>query len=134
MSQAKIRQALEVALSAITPSLATAWENVAFTPPASSVPYQQAHMLFAQPDNTVFGSEHTELGYMQVKLMYPTKTGSAAAIARAELIRTTFARGNSFASGGVTAVISHTPEIMPASPEDGRYAVTVKIRFFANIN
>lgn len=133
MSTVNIRAALESALNAMSPAVSTAWENVPFTTPAQSVPYQLVHVLFAQPDNSVYGSEHQELGYMQVRLMYPLNAGTGAAMARAELIRDTFPRGASFSSGGITAIISRTAEIVPPTVEDGRYAVIVRVRFYANI-
>ena len=134
MSAVSIRAALETALAAMSPTLDTAWENQAHTPPAASVAYQIINLLLAEPDNATYGSEHQELGYMQVRLMYPQQSGSGAAITRAELIRTTFYRGATFSSGGVNVIVQRTPEIMPGFVEDGRYQVVVKIRFFAHIS
>lgn len=133
MSVVNIRAALETAVNNMTPSLSTAWENNAFTPPASSVPYQQVWVMFARPDNAVFGTEHTELGIMQVDLMYPLQVGTAAVAARAELIRTTFKRGTSFTSNDITVNISDTPEVSNSGVDGDRYKVIVKIRFFAHI-
>jgi hypothetical protein len=133
MSTVSIRAALETAVNGMTPALATAWENVQFRPPSMATPYQVVHVLFAEPDNTVYGNEHQELGILQIRLVYPMDAGSSAVMARAELIRDTFYRGQSFASGGITVIISRTPEIMPAMVEDGRYSVTVRVRFYANI-
>lgn len=132
MSVVSIRAALETALNGMSPSLSTAWENVAFSPVAGT-PYQIVNVLFAEPENAEYGSRHREVGYMQVKLMYPLQTGTATAAARAQLLRTTFERGNTFASGGVTVMISRTPEIQPGTTEGDRYAINVIIRFYANI-
>jgi len=132
MSTVNIRAALETALNNITPSIAQAWENAAFTPVAGT-PYQQVNILFAEPDNVEYGRTYRELGYLQIKLMYPLKNGSLTAITRAELIRSTFYRGASFTSSGVTVVIDKTPEISAGSVEGDRWAIPVKIRFFANI-
>ena len=129
MSTVSIRAALESALNAITPALATAFENVSFEATAESVPYQIAHVIFARPDNMEIGRSHQELGYLQVKLMYPIRTGSLAAMARAELLRTTFYRGSTVTSGGVVVNIIETPEITPSGIEESRYSVIVKIRF-----
>lgn len=112
---------------------ATSFENRAFKPPALSTPYQQVNILFAAPDNTEYGSRHRELGYMQVKLMYPQAVGTSVVAARAELIRTTFYRGASFTNSGVTVVIEKTPEVSPGSVDGDRWAVPVKVRFFANL-
>jgi hypothetical protein len=129
MSTVSIRAALESALNAMTPALATAFENVNFKAPAESVPYQMAHVIFARPDNLEIGRSYQELGYLQVKLMYPIRTGSLAAMTRAELLRTTFYRGSTVTSGGVVVNIIETPEITPSGVEDNRYSVIVKIRF-----
>jgi hypothetical protein len=133
MSAIKIRTALETALAAMSPVIQTAYENVPFTPPAQSVPFQVCHILLAEPDNSTYGREHQELGYMQVRLMYPLNAGSSAAMTRAELIRATFYRGATFVSSGVSVIIQRTPEILPASVEDQRYTVIVRVRFYANI-
>jgi hypothetical protein len=133
MSTVSIRAALETALNGMSPAIATAWENIPFTTPAESVPYQVVHLLLAEPDNSVYGGEHRELGYMQVRLLYPLNAGSAAALTRAELIRDLFPRGATFQSGGISVIIMRTPEILPATVEDGRYAVVVRVRFYANI-
>jgi hypothetical protein len=132
MSAVAIRAALETALNGMSPALSTAFENVAFTPVAGTA-YQQVNVLFAEPDNLEFGSHYREIGYMQVKLMYPLQVGTATVAARAELIRTTFRRGASFTSGGVTVTIEKTPEIGNAQVEGDRYAMPVRVRFFANI-
>lgn len=132
MSIISVRIALETALSGMSPALSTAFENTKFTPVAGT-PYQLVHLLLASPDNSEFGSRHREQGYMQVKLMYPLQAGTAEVAARAELIRSTFKRGNTFSNGGVTVVIDKTPEIVPGTVEGDRYAVAVKVRFFANI-
>ena len=60
MSIVSIRAALETALNAITPAIATAWENDAFTPPDLETPYQAAFLLLAQPENTEIGPQHVD--------------------------------------------------------------------------
>jgi len=131
MSVVACRAALETALNGMT-ALATAYENAPYTPIAGT-PYQQVHILFADPDNLEYGRSHRELGYMQVKLMYPLQAGTATIATRAELIRTTFYRGASFTSGGVTVIVEKTPEVGSGQVEGDRWAVPVRVRFFANI-
>ncbi len=131
MSIVSIRSSLEVAVNAM-PALSTAWENVPFEPVAG-VPYQQVFILFAEPDNIEYGSNYRELGFMQINLLYPLEVGTKDINTRAELIRTTFKRGNSFTSGGVTTTIHKTPEIMNGRVEGDRYKLIVKIPFFANL-
>lgn len=132
MSQNSIRTALITALEAMNPTLATAWENVPFVPTAE--PYQIVNILFGEPDNQILGvSEYWELGYMQVRLMYPKDKGAFLAGTRAELTRSALRRGNSFVSGGITVKISKTPTISGGRIEDDRFAVIVKVPFYAHI-
>jgi hypothetical protein len=134
MSIIKIRAALETALNSVSPALSTAWENVNFTPTAGT-PYQAVFIQFAEPDNSTMGSGfYTELGVMTVRLCYPMQTGTLTAATRAELLRTTFRRGNTFTKDGVSVLIQRTPEIVPGEIDGDRFVLTVKIRFYANIH
>ena len=132
MSISLISGALETALAAISPAIATAWENLNFTPPVASIPYQEVNVLYATPDNKEYGANRIELGYMQVKLMYPLNAGKGAASTRAELIRTTFKRGNSFTSGTSVTTVTQTPSINIIGVELDRFAVIVKIPFHSH--
>lgn len=132
MSLIQVRTALQTQLATISPALATAYENEPYTPVAGT-PYQQVTILRAQPDNLEIGPIYTDRGILQVNLFYPLNAGAGAAEARAELIRTAFAYGSSFVSGGVTVTIIATPEVAPARAEDDRFLVPVRIRFSAFI-
>ncbi len=134
MSQVKIIAALSAALNSITPALVTALNNVAYVPPAVSVPYQAAWVLFARPDNREYGPNYREIGFMQIDLMYPLAMGDGAARVRGQLIRETFYNGVSFESDGVAVTIAGTPEIGAGMADGSRWKVIVKIPFFANIN
>lgn len=134
MSVVSVRAALETALMTITPAIATVFENVTFVPPALSVPYQRAFVLFAEPDNSEFGGSYFEQGYLQVTLCYPRQSGTAAVGARAQLVRAKFLRGASFTSGGVTVKVTKTPEVSQGSDDGTMFTVPVKIRFHAFIN
>ena len=154
MSLAAVRRALETALDGISPALATAWENLKFTP-TPGTPYQRVNLLAAPPLNPEMGGFVQERGFMQVALAYPLEGGPGAALARAETIRATFKRGTSFTvippdatftldldftaqeyqSGpvpSITTTIANTPEIAPALFEDDRYVVPVRVPFYAN--
>jgi hypothetical protein len=135
MSLAKVKTALETALAAMTPPLATAWPNVEFKPPVgSSTPWQTASVLTASPDNLETGNVYyREQGVFLVRLHYPLKTGSGAAVARGELLRSVFYRGASFTSDGIIVTIEQTPEIAAGSVEGDRWVVPVRIRFYANV-
>ena len=133
MSAVLIRAALETALAAMSPSLGTAWENVPYEP-VNGTPFQAASVLLAEPEIMETSQKwHRERGFMQVNLNYPLSTGSAAALARAELIRTTFYAAREFTSGGVTVTVDGTPTIAPARTDDEFFVVPVRVRFFAHI-
>lgn len=134
MSQSAIRSALETALNGMSPALATAWENVAFTQPVSSVPYQRAFLLFAAPENPDMGRGITrERGIFQITLCYPLQAGDGAARARADLIRATFYRSATFTSGSVKVIMERTPDVGAGSVSGDRWVVPVRCRFFADI-
>lgn len=132
MSLASVRAALETALAAISPSLATAWENAPFTPVVGE-PYQAVYLLTAEPENIEIGPGYTERGILQVNLFYPKDKGVQAALASAAAIRAKFPFAASFVSGGVTVNITRTPEVAPARMEEDRYLVPVRIRWHARI-
>ena len=133
MSAVAIRAALETALIGITPTLATAWENAPFTPTTGTA-YQHVFLKGVTDNPTLGGNHYRVNGYMQVNLCYPLQTGSSAASTRAELIKTTFKRGYSFTSGGVTVIIDKTPDGMEGGRVDGdRFVIPVKIFFFCDI-
>lgn len=133
MSIFKVRAALETAVAAMTPAVATAWENSNFVPRAGT-PYQRVNLLPAPPENPTFGdSFYRELGILQITLSYPIQNGPGATASRAELIRAAFPRGASFTNGGVTVTIIRTPEVGVALTDADRYEVPVRIRYIANI-
>lgn len=132
MSITLVRQALEVALAAMSPALSTAFENAPFTPVAGT-PYQAVFLVPAPPENSEMNRYYTERGYLQINLNYPLDAGPAAAAARAELIRATFYRGASFTAGGVVTHIERTPEIGLGRPEDETFFLPVRIRFYAHV-
>lgn len=140
MSAVLIRTALETALAAMSPALATVWENSDYRTAAGTIgapvegtPYQQVWLMFATPDNPEISNGYTERGILQVDLRYPLKAGPIPAATRAELIRTTFKRGNAYSASGVTVQIEHTAEISPGRVEDDRYVIPVRVRFFSHI-
>jgi len=138
MSLVAVRSALQGALDAISPAIATAWENVPFdasTDVAIGSPYQRVNLLLARPDDDeISRSNYVERGILQIMLCYPKDAGAEPAAARALLIRQAFYRGRSIVSGSVTVTIFTTPEIAPALIEGDRYAVPVSVRFTAPIN
>ncbi len=136
MSAVATSAALEKALKALSPSIATALENERFpadggTPPHDQ-PYQRVHVLFGQPDDNEIGARFTERGILNVLLLYPADAGWGAARARAELIRAAFPIGRTIPGDGIVVSIERTPEIAPGQPDGDRYAVPVRVRFVSN--
>lgn len=132
MSAVKITQALQAALTAMSPTFKTVYENTEYEP-VIGTPYQRVNILLADPDNNEYSNSYRELGFMQVTLLYPSLTGSMAILTRAELIRSTFYRGRALEKDGVVLTISKTPAILPADTEGAFFVIAVRIRFFANI-
>ena len=128
MSLVLIRAALETALAAMSPAVATTWENVPFAPPSLPTPYQAAFLIPAPPENDEYGPSHTEQAIFQVSLFYPLQAGSAAAVAQAEALRTLFKRGASFISSGARVVVMRTPEVSQGTVDGDRWFLPVKIR------
>ena len=133
MSIVNIRAALETRLNAISPSLATAWESVPYTP-VTGTPFQQVNLLLNEAENPTLGDGmYRVTGFIQVLLCYPPGTGPKAASARAELIRNQFQRGLGLSSGGTDVLIDRTPTIAPAIIDGDRYRLPVTIYFSADI-
>lgn len=133
MSSILIRKALEIAVNGISPAVSTQWENTTFKP-VDGTPYQRVSIYFGSPENPSVGDGlHREHGWLQIDLMYPPQVGTSVANTRAELIRTTFARGTSFVNGGQTVTIERTPSINPGYRDGGRWKVVVKAIFWADI-
>lgn len=132
MSIPAIRAALEKAVAAMTPALATAWPGVAFVP-TENVPYQEANILFAEPEHSDTGLTYRQGGFLQLSLRYPLGAGSADAEARAALIRSTFPRKRTLdPESGVTVQIDRAAAIDVMPNEDGRLVRVVRVRFYAN--
>ena len=133
MSIVNIRAALETRLNAISPSLATAWESVPYTP-VTGTPFQQVNLLLNEAENPTLGDGmYRVTGFLQVLLCYPPGTGPKAASARAELIRNQFQRGLGLSSGGTDVLIDRTPTIAPAIIDGDRYRIPVTVYFSADI-
>jgi hypothetical protein len=133
MSLLAIRRALEAAVAAMTPVVQIAYENSLYTP-TSGTAYQRLTLLPQRPGNEEIGPNYTQEGDLQIDLFYPADgSGPAAAQTRAELIRSTFKRGNPYSSGGVTVTVMLTPEIGAAYVEADRFVVPVFLRIFASI-
>lgn len=122
-----IRNALEAKLAAITPAIATAWDNVNYVP-VTGTPYQRVHLLRNRPvDHAITLDLLEDRGFLTVGLFYPLGTGAAAAEARAELIRQAFAPRQLLTSGSVRVEIHKTAEIGSGRVDGDRWHVPVSI-------
>jgi len=133
MALVEIRTALETKLNALTPTLATAWESVPFTPIVGTA-YQQVNLMIADTLNPTLGGTHYRIkGFMQVLLCYPPNAGAKTAATRADLLVNHFKRGTSLTSSGITVIIDKTPSIAPALIDGVLYKIPVSIYFSADI-
>lgn len=132
MSAQKVRGALQAALAGMSPALATAYENVAFTP-TPGTPYQRVTFVPAEPRNNEMNRYYMERGFMQVDLFYPIGGGAGAAVARFELLRSTFYRGAAFVQDGLTVTIDRTPGQGVGQVDGDRWFLPVRIRYFAHV-
>ena len=133
MSIISVRAALEAKLNAMTPALASSWENVPFTPVAGTA-YQAAYVLPATPSNPTLGDGfYREQGLFQVSLFYPLQTGTLTAATRAQAIRTAFKRGTTMTSGSVKVIVDRTPEIGQGRVDGDRWMIPCKIRWYAGV-
>ena len=133
MALVEIRTALETKLNALTPTVATAWESVPFTPVVGTA-YQQVNLMIADTLNPTLGGTHYRIkGFMQVLLCYPPNAGAKTAATRADLLVNHFKRGTSLTSSGITVIIDKTPSIAPALIDGVLYKIPVSIYFSADI-
>ena len=134
MSLPIIRKALEKKLAALTPAIATSFENAGYTP-VTGTPYQRVNLLPNTPDNSIQGSaSYFERGIFQVMLCYPIGTGPAAAETQAQLTRAHFKRGTSMVESGVTVVVMDTPRVSPAMIDEDRYCIPLSVPWQAQIS
>ena len=111
----------------------TAYPNASYQV-VSGVPYQRIHLVTFKPDEpTQGGGYYREHGVFQVTLVYPVGVGVGAIHARAELIRSYFKKGSTFANAGVTTVIEDTPELGYLQGSTDNISLPVKIGYRADI-
>jgi hypothetical protein len=129
MSLVIMRTLLENKLNTMTPAIATAWENVPFTP-VSGVPYQRVNLLVSNVVNPAINDKMFQVnGFLQVTLSYPIGTASKNAYTRADLIEEIFYYGLVLVSGAIKVRITKTPVIAPAIINGDRYELPVTIYF-----
>lgn len=126
MSITKAQTAIRRRLAALTPALPTAFEGVSFVPPTGM--YQRLQFVINPPTDPVFGrGYHRENIQVQIFVADKLDVGTAAAIARAELLRDWFYKGLTLTESGVSMIILRTPQIAGASVAGDRVIVPVLI-------
>lgn len=132
MSEVTIRAALQTRLGTMAPAIHTVHENETYKPIADT-PYQKVNMLRGQPANPEQGAMRQAVGIFQVTLFYPPNAATGAAEARADAIAAHFARPLSLTLSGIVVTIDRSPYVMPGFQDGGRWAVPVRISYFANL-
>lgn len=123
------RLAFEEAINAISPTIATAYENVSFTP-TINVPYQQLYDI-PSSNNHLFidNSEFEGLGIFQITLRYPSGKGTKDVSNRAELYVSSFPCGLKLTKNGEIITVLQTPQIDVLGVNGDRYSVAVSINY-----
>lgn len=127
-----IRQLLENNLATVTPAIDTVWENTAYIP-VNGTPYQVVNLLFGKNINPTFNGFTRYIGIFQVTLKYPIGVGSFDIATRSGLIKAAFPYPRTFTSGTITLTVESTPLVAAGRADGDRWAVPVKIPFFANV-
>ena len=123
------RLAFEEAINAISPTIATAYENVSFTP-SSGVPYQELYDIPASNDHLFTNSSEFEgLGIFQITLKYPSGKGTKDVSNRAELYVSSFPCGRKLTKNGDTITVLQTPKVNNLGVDGDRYVVAVSINY-----
>lgn len=131
MTISKIQIALENSINNIVPALPTKWPN---TRPITAMPYQDVYFFFAPPVHEEYSTGlHRIDGILQINLFYKLYTGKSEAMARAELIRLSFARGTSHSHDNVIVNISKSPRIKQSVEENDRFMIPIDIEFYSYI-
>ena len=123
------RLAFEEAINAINPTIATAYENVSFTP-SSGVPYQELYDIPAS-NNHLFmdNAEFEGLGIFQITLKYPSGAGMKTVSNRAELYVSSFPVGRKLTKNGDIITVLQTPKVNNLGVDGDRVIVAVSINY-----
>lgn len=127
MTIAAIQAALESRLYGISPTISTAWQNVAFTP-VEGTPWQRVTLLVNDPIDHAVTSDVTEQrGLLQITLHYPGGVGTATALARANAVAARFAPPQTLTSGGTNVEILRTAHIASGLSLDGWWVIPITV-------
>ena len=123
------RLAFEEAINAISPTIATAYENVSFTP-SSGVAYQELYDIPASNDHLFTNSSEFEgLGIFQITLKYPSGKGTKDVSNRAELYVSSFPVGRKLTKNGDIITVLQTPKVNNLGVDGDRVIVAGSINY-----
>jgi hypothetical protein len=134
MSQKIVRAGLEKKLKAWADAqtLPVAWENQAFTAPATA--YVRAFLLPDPVQSQTLDKLHRRFaGILQVDLVMPINGGAAPAETLLASLMTAFNPSTSFTESGVLIYITDPASAAPALTEANRYTVPVSIPYAAHV-
>lgn len=134
MSQAKIQQALIQAVKDVPGMLPFSTAGIAFTPPASGLPYADVSVIQNEPSVNTLGDEGDDLveGFMQVLLKYPVDKGTLAPLRLGDTLRESFKAGHRVYYEGQEVFIVRSG-IGRFDTVDGRLVNPFTIYFYATI-
>lgn len=105
----------------------TSWPNAIFQT-VIGVPYVKIDWIdAAASEPTQGGGFKIEQGYMQATLVYPSGIGSGALVARAELIRSYFAKGLVLIQDGLRVTIPQEPQLGSDTQSHEQYTKVIRI-------
>ena len=127
----EIENAFRIKLNTISPVIATAYENVPFTP-TSNVPYQELSLLPSYNDSEYINDkQYISYGLVQITLKYPTTKGSKDILDRVKLYMNNFVRGDTLTNGGISIKIRSTPVAVNLGTIGDRFVYAISINYKA---
>lgn len=133
MSIELVKAGLERRLGTLSPSIATAYENSAFSP-QTGVPYQRIYHLINRPtDPYVTQDGYTQRGIFQVSSFHPIDSGRGAAGTHAQAVRALFAQPMTIEEGGVEIDIYAPTHVGGGMSDDDRWHTPISIYWQAYI-
>ena len=127
----EIQNAFSIKLNSINPTIATAYENVSFTP-TNNVPYQELSLLPSYNDSEYINDkQYISYGLVQITLKYPTTKGSKDILDRVKLYMNNFVRGDTLTNGGINIKIRSTPVAVNLGTIGDRYVYAISINYKA---
>lgn len=127
----EIKKSFEIAISSIIPVIQTAYENVSFTP-TNGIPYQELTLIPAYNDNPfIDNSGYISYGIFQVKLFYPTSSGTKDILDRIKLYLDFFTSGKNLTQSGITINVLNTPSVKNAGVVGDRLVYILSINYQA---